>query len=448
VRYVKCDFKITGIRITAILVVLSVLVSLPLQAEPASPRRQVDRIRSWTAPDHTRVVLDMSSQCTYSTRVLTDPHRIVIEIPSGRIAPDLGKIEVGDGVITRIRVNRLRSSVQVVLDLPSRTGFKHFALDPNKIHPHRIVLDLERKISAIEKEQNVATARNVARSGDFVVIIDPGHGGSKPGVCARGGIMEKSLALTLSRMIAREIESNKGFKAVMTREGDYDVGLGRRVQISRDYGGDCFVSVHLNGNRSSRIRGSEVYFLSLEGALDENAQTVAERENMITEMGDQAEDTDDLAKFILADMGRYKDMERSRILAEKISTNIGDGYPIHFRGIKQANFVILRGMQKPSVLVEVAYLSNRKDLSLIKQTKVQKRMAKGIAAGIVEYLLENPPADSGAKPRKMLTHTVTRGETLWEIARQYGVSVSNIMAMNGMKDGSRIRPGQKLKIVR
>ena len=67
---------------------------------------------------------------------------------------------------------------------------------------------------------------------------------------------------------------------------------------------------------------------------------------------------------------------------------------------------------------------------------------------LILVLLENPPADSGAKPKKMLPHTVTRGETLWEIAKQYGVSVNNIMAMNGMKDGSRIRPGQKLKIVR
>ncbi|MCK4537207.1 MAG: AMIN domain-containing protein, partial [Candidatus Krumholzibacteria bacterium] len=160
---IKAARIVAGIRTVASLVVLVAAISMPLHAEPAASRRQVNRIRSWTAPDHTRVVLDMSSQCTYKTRVLTDPHRIVIEIPSGRIAPRLGKIEVGDGVITRIRVNRLRSSVQVVLDLPARTRFKHFALDPNKIHPHRIVLDLKRKISVIEKEQNVATARNVAR---------------------------------------------------------------------------------------------------------------------------------------------------------------------------------------------------------------------------------------------------------------------------------------------
>ena len=228
-------------------------------ADPAPPARQVTKIRSWTAPDHTRVVLDMSSQCSYRTRVLTAPHRIVIDIPSGSIGPGLSKVQVDDGVLSRIRVNRLRSGAQIVLDVPGRTEFTHFALDPNRVHPnHRIVIDLKRSRSVAEKLEARERAREVAVSGDMIVIIDPGHGGSAPGTASRCGIVEKDLVLSLSKMIASEIDRVKGFKAVLTREGDYDVGLGRRGQIARDYGGDCFVSVHLNGNESRKIRGSEV----------------------------------------------------------------------------------------------------------------------------------------------------------------------------------------------
>ncbi|HSG28272.1 MAG TPA: N-acetylmuramoyl-L-alanine amidase, partial [Candidatus Krumholzibacterium sp.] len=397
----------------------------------------------------TRVVLDISSQCTYRTKVLTDPHRIVIEIPSGAFAPGLGKMDVGDGVLSRIRVNRLSTCAQIVLDVPRRTEFKHFALDPNKIHPnHRIVIDLKKVLTDVEQAADREIARRVARSGDMVVIIDPGHGGSAPGTVSRNGIIEKKMALTLSKMIAEEIEKFQGFKVVLTREGDYDVGLGRRVQIARDFGGDCFVSIHLNGNDSRRIRGSEVYFLSLEGAQDENAQTVAERENMIYEMGEEADGTDDLAKFILTDMGRYRDMERSRLLAESIAGKIGGVSQIPFRGIRQGNFVILRGMQKPSVLVEAAYLTNGKDAATISRENVQREIARSVANGVVTHLLENPPPDRGLEPRKMVTHTVASGETLWAIAKHSGLSVNEIMDMNGLRDGSRIRPGQKLRIIR
>ncbi len=433
--------------IPAATAMLLVLFASFCVAGAASPARQVKRIRSWTAPDHTRVVLDMSSQSAYTARVLDNPHRIVIDIPSGRLASDVSDVVINDGVISGIRVNRSDSGVQVVVELPQKSEFRDFALDPNADHPYRIVIDVERVLTSREMEDKVAEVKRVAGSGDFVVIIDPGHGGSDPGTCKKG-VREKDIALELSRMIAGEIESNKGFRAILTRDGDYDVGLGRRVGIAREYGGDCVVSVHVNSYTSSKIRGSEVYFLSLEGAKDENAQTVAERENLITEMGDEGEELGDLAKFILTDMGRYRDMERSALLAEKIGFRLGGNRFIPFRKIKQANFVVLRGMQRPSVLVEAAYLTNVKDAALITRQNVQLEIARDIASGIVDYLIENPPPDSGKPSGEMLTHVVASGETLFGIARQYGLSVADIVDINGMNENSMLKPGQKLKIFR
>lgn len=421
-------------------------------AASAPAARQVRRIRSWTAPDHTRVVLDMSSRSAYTTRVLDNPHRIVIDIPSGSLASDVSAVKVDDGVITGIRVNKLKSGAQIVLDLPQKSTFRDFALDPNKELPHRIVVDVDRILSKKEQEDRIEQVKTVTGSGDVVVIIDPGHGGSQPGACSKNGIREKDIALQISRMIAKEIDSISGLKAVLTRDGDYDVGLGRRVRIARDFGGACVVSIHVNSmdpsKNSSQIRGSEVWFLDLAGARAENAETVAERENMIAEMGDEAEDLGDLAKFILTDMGRYQDMERSARLAEKIGSRLRENGHIPFRSVKQDNFVVLRGLQRPSVLVEVAYLSNPRDAELITRKNVQQEMARNIAAGIVDYIKENPPPENGNVPRQTITHVVAEGETLWGIARRYGISVADILDINGMSENSNLKSGQKLKIFR
>ena len=268
--------RITIIAVTAV----ALMPSLKTDAEPAPPRREVVNLRYWTAPEHTRIVLDMSSECVYQVSSRSGPDRIVIDIPKGRLAAGLRKLNVGDGVVDRVRVNRLSSGAQVVIDIPAMSNYRHFALKPNNIHPrHRIVIDVNRIMTVKEKRRKTEKARKVAQSGDYVVIIDPGHGGSAPGAPSRYGPAEKYYTLPLSKMIAEEIEKHRGFKAVLTRNGDYDVEWHRRIEIAVEHGGHCFISIHMNGNNNRRIRGSEIYFLSPEGATDMNATAVAEREN-------------------------------------------------------------------------------------------------------------------------------------------------------------------------
>jgi len=404
-------------------------------------------MRHWTAPEHTRIVLDMSSECVYEVSERSGPDRIVIDIPNGRLAGGLGRLDIKDGVVDRVRVNSLPRGAQIVIDLPVKTEYRHFALKPNDIHPrHRIVIDVDRTITVKQKRSETEKARQVAQSGDYIVIIDPGHGGSAPGASSKYGPSEKYYTLPLAKMIAAEIERHEGFKAVLTRTGDYDVDWHRRIEIARQHGGHCFVSVHMNGNKNRKIRGSEVYFLSPEGATDMHATAVAERENMQIRMEDQGELIEGDTGQILFEMMRNQALNQSSILAEYLASEFKQVGSIPFHDVRQANFIVLQGTTMPSALVEVAYLSNKSDVEQIRKESVQQKVAKAVASGVVSYLLENPPENMQKRPIRLAVHTVARGETLSGIAKRYRCSINEIKTLNNIGNTSLIRPGQKLTV--
>lgn len=435
-----------AVLITGLVAVLVIGTVTSCSAEPLPSPRQVRAIRYWTAPDHTRIVLDMGGESTYRVRTLTDPYRIVIEIPSGRFSSKIEPIEVNDDVIDRVRINRLRSCAQVVLDVPRETPFRHFALKPYKDRPHRIVFDLEKTLTRDQRDREREQAARIARSGDCVVIIDPGHGGSEPGACSRHGLKEKDVVLALSKMIAQEIESHDRFKAVLTRSGDYNVDLRRRIEIARNHGGHCFVSVHINAHRTSKPRGFEVFFLSVDGATDKSAEAVAERENLLLQMGSEGRGMTDDVQSIIFDLTRNDAMRKSWVLADKIASSVRRSALIPFRSVKQANFVVLRSIAMPSVLVECLFLSNGKDTQLLKKKRILGEMARCIADGVVEFLTEHPPAPADVAARSVVTHIVSDGETLWAIARRYGVPIERLRALNGLGKSSKILTGQKLYV--
>lgn len=423
------------------------LAAAAAHGDPAAPSRQVRGIRFWTAPDRTRIVLDMSSESVYRISERTGPDRIVVDIPRGRFADGIGGIAVGDGVVLRVRTNALSTGAQIVLDLPAAAPYRHFALRPNSEHPqHRIVIDVERRISASERRTIDERARRDAQSGDIIVIVDPGHGGSQPGAGSRYGPSEKVYTLPISTMIAEEISSRPGFRAVLTRTGDYDVDLYDRVRIARDHGGHCFVSVHLNSNRNGRVRGSEVYFLTLEGTQDEHAASVAERENLQLDRAAAEQGIDGEVESILFDLARTGTMQESGRLAERIAVELRGERSIPFHGVRQGNILVLRGISMPSVLIELAYLSNRADVAEIRKPDVQRRMARAVADGVVAYLLENPPEQIGREPVRLAVHVVSSGETLSGIARRYRCTIEDIRDLNRLGGTSVIRPGQRLTV--
>jgi N-acetylmuramoyl-L-alanine amidase len=366
-----------------------------LSSASAAPR-SVKEIRFRTESDRTRIVLDLSGEPRYSIKTAAGPFRIVVDLPNCRIAGDVRNIDVHDGLLDRIRVNNLKAGAQVVLDLPRRAEFTHFALKPDSGKPHRIVIDIAKAEAGGRIPERKPTAAPRASGGNRVVIIDPGHGGDAPGTISHSGIQEKTLNLKLAKMLKGEIEKHPGYRAILVRDGDYDVHWVRRVSFARERGGELFVSLHFNSNRSSKLRGLELYFLSLQ-ASDDNAAAVAERENLLLEAGaDSAGFNDDL-KSILFDVSLANAIQQSSVLADEAAAVLRVDPPIPFRKVKQAPFIVLRGIAMPSILVEGGFLSNRKEAAIVSKESYLRWLAKSLAEGIVSFLEKHPTqADSTA----------------------------------------------------
>ena len=366
----------------------------PGRAAPVSVRD----VRFYTAPDHTRVVLDMSAPARYAVRAVTGPRRIVIDLHSCVAAKGVGAVTVGDGVIDRIRVNRLKTGVQIVLDVPRAAEFKHFPLKAADGKPHRIVIDLARALSDAELERRDAERRRVTDSPGCVVAIDAGHGGDQPGA-VHHGIHEKALNLKLARMLKEEIERRAGYTAVLIRDGDYDILWYKRILKAREHGADVFVSLHFNGARDSRLSGLELYIISPEGVVDENAEAVAEREHLMQEVQEQGAAVNGDLESILFDVTRTNALQRSALLAEEVARVLQKNPPIPFRTVRQRNYIVLRGISMPSILVEGGYLSNRKEAAIVSKDGYLRWLARSLADGITGFLEKHPPAVENAGPQ-------------------------------------------------
>jgi len=402
----------------------------------------VERVRHWTAPDHTRVVLDLDGPADYEVRQVGAPERLAINV-RGATFRETATVPVDDGVVLRIRRNALRGRAQVVLDLTGRYRYRHFRLAAAEGRPERIVIDVFRP-GAPADTAGAAGAESLRRQEEktVTVVIDPGHGGLDPGAI-RHGVREKDVTLAIARELARVLSAYPGVRTVLTRKGDYFVSLAERVRIAKRAAGDLFVSIHANTHRRSAVDGMEVYFLSLKRATDQEAQALADAENAADLVGVPAAErvTDDVLE-ILMDLRMSRILEQSQHLADAILGAARRSPELEARRVKQAGFQVLRSLAMPSVLVETAYLTNSSDRRLLAGRTGQRRIARVLAEGIISYLGRQRP-ELAAGGEWTTRYRVRPGDTLWDLARTHGTTVKAIKERNRLHS-DRIRRGQVL----
>ncbi len=453
-----------GTHLPSMVVLLLLACGMFLDAGPAVAGAGIARVRHFSAPDHTRVVLDLTGPASFEVRRIGDPERIVINV-SGAVFEQTGAIAVGDGLVRLIRRNSGAKRAQVVLDLDYRVEFRSFSLPAGNGRPHRIVLDVLRP-EAENSSSSVAEAlpQPVSRPAitlapvprPYLVIIDPGHGGLDPGA-TRKGLKEKDVVLDISREMARLINALPGYRALLTRNGDYGLELWQRVDFARRKEGDLFISVHCNTHPRAAVSGMEVYFLSLQGATDRESRELANKENAAQLVGlDPADTPDDLVMDILMDLRMSQVLHQSANLSERLVTAAKSSGVVKGRKVKQAGFHVLKSLAMPSALVEVSYLSNSADRKLLADRASRRKIAMVLVEGILDWrrdqqdrlqLVEAPPAGALAAEVSLWTreYQVRRGDNLWRLAQRHGTTVNEITIRNHLEDRS-ILVGQMLKL--
>ncbi len=216
------------------------------------------------------------------------------------------------------------------------------------------------------------------------LVLDPGHGGKDPGAVGRVGTLEKTIVLDVTLRLKKKLEA-QGFEVLLTRSKDEYVSLSDRSEFANSSRADVFVSIHANAAPNRQACGFETYFLS--EAKTDWERAVAARENAALEfertdstgMGDELE-------LILADLAQNEFLTESSELAALIQEKTVPHARIKNRGVRQANFFVLRNNYMPAVLVECGFLSNRSEEKLLRNPNHRERLAEGICRGIVEFV--------------------------------------------------------------
>jgi len=350
---------------------------------------KINEIRLWTAPDHTRLVFDLSKTITYELFRLHNPERVVIDMHNVNLQADPSHLKLPDPVIQRLRYGQPKSEIlRIVLDVKEKVKPRSFLLNPMHGKPHRLVVDLMR-FSQRPAEKKVMTADQLRAKKDIVIAVDAGHGGEDPGAIGRHGLQEKKLTLAVAKALAKAIEARPGMRAVLIRKGDYFVPLKKRVSLARRSKADLMISIHADAVRNRGVKGMSVYTLSERGATpDKVAAALASRENSADQVGGfVASDMDDpMVNMILGDMAKRDSLNSAQLLAETILKDFGRVGPVKYKEPKRARFVVLSALEMPSVLVELDYISNPKRERLLRSSKHQQKMVKALLNSSLTFL--------------------------------------------------------------
>lgn len=427
------------LRIRPVVQLTAVAALIVMLPRPGLTACKISAVRFWTAPDHTRIVVDLSEEPRYSARVLVDPDRVVVDIAGGEVAAASRTTPIGDGLVERVRLNQLTRGAQVVADLVCASPHKVFALRPYSSKPNRVVIDVFAPESQTIPRERTADGE-IALTGTRVVVIDPGHGGEDPGTLGNGEITEKDVVLDIGRRLASILGPRPGYEVHLTRGGDYFVALGKRKDLARSCEGNLFISIHANSSPNRHASGSEVYFVSPRGASDQAARELADRENAADLVGGVSPDTDGDLLSILVDLKMSDSVQKSSDLASMVADELSASGTSACVA-KQAGFVVLKSLAMPSVLVEVGFLSNSSDVAKLKRESHRQAYAECLATAVDAFFERYAPAIAADG-----YHEVAPGETLWSIARRYNVTVSRLRELNSLADDSTVQVGQLLAV--
>ena len=247
---------------------------------------------------------------------------------------------------------------------------------------------------AANRQGGRATATQTDRI--IIVALDPGHGGEDPGAIGPAGTREKDVVLRVAHLLRDRINATtvggNPMRAFLTRDGDYFVPLGTRVEKARRVQADLFVSIHADAFTTPAARGASVFALSQSGASSTAARWLANKENQADLVGGlNVQSKDRHVQRALLDMSTTAQINDSLALGTVLLGEIGNIGRLHKPRVEQAGFAVLKAPDIPSVLVETAFISNPEEEARLRSSAYQQQLADALMRGITRYFAKNPP---------------------------------------------------------
>lgn len=388
----------------ALMILLLTLLS-PLNARALN----IESVRFGLYEEKTRLVLDLDKPADFRAFVLSEPYRMVIDLPS--FEWQAGKVQSPqDAGVQATRHGSLKPGIsRIVFDLNRPISIqKAFTLPGGAGKPDRLVIDFS-NVSPSLFEQIKSTVHgsldpdriqtqnaNIAtlapppppkpQDQKPLIIIDPGHGGIDPGASGPHGLYEKNVVLALAKDLKVQLESSGKYRVKMTRADNHFIKLSNRVKFARKHGGDLFISLHADSMENKSITGASVYTLS-EKASDAQTAKLAARENkadLIAGIDLSIEDEDVVG--ILMDLAMRDTMNQSKFFANTLVNSFNaNGVKTLPRPHRYAGFAVLKAPDIPSVLIEAGFMSNEKEATLLNTSHHRQKIATALTKGIDRY---------------------------------------------------------------
>ena len=421
-----------------------------MQWAPVSYSSVIKSMRFWQSPEATRVVLDLSGPVEHNISILENPHRVVIDINDSNVSVDLEQLDIKSDLVKKVRRSTppKEGVLRLVMDLSKAAKPKSFLLKPYQDYGDRLVIDL----TNAEQKEVKPIALDPQGSRDIVIAVDAGHGGEDPGALGAKGTKEKDVVLKLAKTLVEEINKEKGFKAILTRSGDYYVPHRKRTDIARQHRADLFVSVHADGFKSPHASGASVWVLNLRGAKSEVARWMKLQEEKSELLGGVdstviLSDYDTSVRSVLLDLQMDNSIEESTKIAKVVHKNMTSAVPkMHKKHVEENSLIVLKNPDIPSILVESGFITNPKEESLLKTDEYRLKLAKSVKNGVVSYFQQNAPDGTLlASIHRKNIYRVQRGDSLIKVARRFNISVRDIKNANNLSTNT-VKVGQKLVI--
>jgi N-acetylmuramoyl-L-alanine amidase len=402
----------------------------------SKPPVMVKQIRLWTGSVEAQLFIDLSGAAKWKVFSLVEPHRVVIDIDQGQLESALPKPSEGGWLRGMRSGHPIPGVLRLVVDLDRKAQIEPVLLPPIGGHGYRLLIALRAKAGR-------ESTPPIASPSDYLVVIDPGHGGDDPGAIGAKGTQEKSVVLKIAKRLARMVNLEPGMRALLTRSRDHYISLRARRTLASETDAMVFVSIHADAFDRASAKGTSVYALSRRGATSALAARLAKVENAADLAGGVSlkDKSPDVAEAML-DMSLDRQIKQSRQLGAAVLAMLGRVGERHSVRVEQAGFAVLKAPQVPSVLVESGYITNLGEESKLRSVLYREQIAGAILGGIKQYCRDQPECPL---PPERKVHVVQAGESLSLIGARYGIGVNDLKGQNGLTS-DLIRVDQRLRL--